>query len=252
MPTIVAIANQKGGVAKTTTTLNLGAELAKRGRTVTLVDIDPQASLSISLGIDAPDRSIVPVLGDHRPGTKTIGQAIHPIHGAGKLWLVPSDIALASTSIGLERRTAREALLKQVLAPLNGDYVLIDCPPSLGLLTVNALVAANLVLIPVQCEFLAMRGLAFFWRTLQEIQPLNPNLRVLGILPTMYRCKTSHHQQALASMREHIKATIFDPIPLSVRASDAHAQGKAVSFVDADNPVAEAYMALAREVDREW
>jgi chromosome partitioning protein len=250
--TTIAIANQKGGVAKTTTALNLGAELAKRGRTVTLIDVDPQASLSISLSISAPEKSIVEVLGDHRPGTKAVSQVIRQVNEAGKLWLVPSDIALASTSVGMERRAARETLLKQALSTVNGDYVLIDCPPSLGLLTVNALVAADMVLIPVQCEFLAMRGLAFFWKTLQEIQPLNPSLRVLGILPTMYRRKTKHHQQALAAMQEHIKATIFAPIPLSVRASDAHAQGKAVSFVDAANPVAEAYTALAREVDREW
>ncbi|HFD38457.1 MAG TPA: hypothetical protein ENJ31_01215 [Anaerolineae bacterium] len=141
--TIIAVANQKGGVAKTTTVLNLGAELTARGRTVIMVDIDPQASLSISLGINAPEASIVEVLGDHRPGVKTIRDVIRPVGNLDRLWLIPSDIALASTSVGMERRPARETLLKQALSQVKGDYVLVDCPPSLGLLTVNALVAAD-------------------------------------------------------------------------------------------------------------
>ena len=132
----------------------------------------------------------------------------------------------------------------------NNEYVLIDCPPSLGLLTINALVAADQVLVPVQAEFLGLRGLALFWQTMQQVEPLNPHLRLLGILPTMTR-RTRHHAEILETMSK-IKAYVFEPIPLSVKASEAHAVGRAVSTLDGDNAVAKAYASLAREVERLW
>lgn len=251
MRRVLAIGNQKGGVGKTTTALNLGAELVNRGRTVVLVDADPQHSLTTSLGIDAADSSLAEVLGDHRPGSKKVSEVIRKIrNNGGRLWLVPSDIGLELSSLGMMNRIGREQLLKQALSPIRAEYVLIDCPPSLGLLTINALVAADRVLVPVQAEFLGLRGLALFWRTMQQVEPLNAALKLLGILPTMTRA-TKHHEEVLATIRK-IPAHVFEPIPLSIRASEAHAMGQAVSAFDHDNQVATAYAALAREVERLW
>lgn len=248
---VLAIGNQKGGVGKTTTTLNLGAELANRGRSVVLVDADPQHSLTTSLGVDAAESSLAEVLGDHRPGSKKISDVIRKLReNGGRLFIVPSDLALEVSSLGMMNRIGREHLLKQALSVLRADYVLIDCPPSLGLLTINALVAADRVLVPVQAEFLGLRGLALFWQTMQQVEPLNPSLRLLGILPTMTR-PTRHHTEILETIGK-IKAHTFDPIPLSIKASEAHAVGRAVSALDNDNAVAQAYAALAREVERLW
>jgi chromosome partitioning protein len=252
MATTVAIGNQKGGTGKTTTTLNLGVALVERGRRVALIDMDPQASLSISLGVENPPVSIADVLGDHRPGTHKLSQIVRRAgNGQGRLFLVPSDITLASAALGMERRIGRELLLKNALQPLKADYVLIDCPPDLGVLTINSLVAADQVLIPVQAEYLAYRGLALFWQTLQLVAPLNPQLKVLGVLPTMVR-NTNHHKQILKQLQDKVQARVFEPVPQSIRASEAHLLGRAVIEVYADNSVAKAYKALALEVDREW
>lgn len=247
---ILAVGNQKGGVGKTTTALNLGAELVARGRSVVLVDADPQHSLTTSLGVDAADRSLAEVLGDHEAGRLTVKDVIVKANG---FWLVPSDLQLASNELGLERRWGRETLLKRALASVTADYVLIDCPPSLGLMTVNALVAADGVLIPVQAEFLSMRGLTLFLRTLEGVrQELNPGLRVLGVLPTMTR-KTTHHGGILETLKGSLaEGRVFTEIPQSIRASEAHAAGWPVARLDKDNAVAEAYRKLALEVDIEW
>lgn len=251
MAKILAIGNQKGGVGKTTTTLNLGAELVNRGRSVVLVDVDPQHSLTTALGIEAEACSLAEVLGDHRPGTKKISEVICKIRDNGaRLFLVPSDVALELSSLGMMNRIGREQLLKQALSVIKADYILIDCPPSLGLLTVNALVAADRLLVPVQAEYLGIRGLALFWQTMSQVEPLNPGLKLLGLLPTMTR-QTKHHAEILEAMQQ-IKTHVFEPIPLSIRASEAHAAGRAVSALDGDNVVAQAYAALAREVERLW
>ena len=248
---IIAIGNQKGGVGKTTTTLNVGAELVNRGRSVVLVDADPQHSLTTALGIDAEDNSLAEVLGDQRPGTKKVSDVIVKIRdNGGRLFLVPSDVALEISSLGMMNRIGREQLLRHALSVIKADYILIDCPPSLGLLTVNALVAADRLLVPVQAEYLGLRGLALFWQTMRQVEPLNPNLRLIGIVPTMTR-KTKHHEGILETMGK-IKAHVFDPIPLSIKASEAHAAGRAVSALDGDNVVAQAYESLAREVERLW
>jgi chromosome partitioning protein len=248
---VLAIGNQKGGVGKTTTALNLGVELVNRGRTVILIDADPQHSLTTSLGIEAVDSSLAEVLGDHRPGMKDMSEVIQKARDNGdRLWLVPSDLSLEVTSLGMLNRIGRELLLKQALSTLKADYILIDCPPSLGLLTINALVAADQVLVPVQAEFLGLRGLALFWQTMQQVESLNPHLRLLGILPTMTR-RTRHHADILDAMSK-IRAHDFESIPLSVKASEAHAMGRAVSTLDGDNAVARAYVRLARQVERLW
>jgi chromosome partitioning protein len=248
---VLAVGNQKGGVGKTTTTLNLGVELVNRGRTVIVVDADPQHSLTTSLGIDAAGSSLAEVLGDHRFGTKEMSEVLRKTRENGsRLWLVPSDLSLEVTSLGMMNRIGREILLKQTLSTLKADYILIDCPPSLGLLTINALVAADRVLVPVQAEFLGLRGLALFWRTIQQVEALNPRLQLLGILPTMTR-RTRHHAQVLEAMSK-IQTHVFESIPLSVKASEAHAIGRAVSTLDRDNAVAKAYAYLAREVERLW
>jgi len=243
MTTVVAIANQKGGVGKTTTVFNLGAELVKRGRSVVMVDVDPQASLTVSVGLKA-ELSIADVLGDHRPGTVKMSQVIKSVNGEVRLWLVPADISLATAEQGMMQRIGREVLLKMALKPITADYVLIDCPPSLGLLTVNALVASGWVLIPVQTEYLALRGLSLFWQTLQQVEMLNPGLKTLGIVPTMFR-GTRHHRMVLEAMKANIEARVFDEVPLSIGVSEAHAAGHPVNGV-----VGEAYAALAREVER--
>jgi chromosome partitioning protein len=251
MAKILAIGNQKGGVGKSTTALNLGAELVNRGRIVVLVDADPQHSLTTSFGIEAEGCSLAEVLGDHRPGTKKVSEVIRVIReNGGRLGLLPSDVALEMSSLGMLNRIGREQLLKQALSVIKADYILIDCPPSLGLLTINALVAADRVLVPVQAEYLGLRGLALFWQTMGQVEALNHRLKLLGILPTMTR-QTKHHQEILEAL-DKIKAHIFEPIPLSIKASEAHAAGRAVSALDSDNVVAQAYAALAGEVERLW
>lgn len=260
MAVTIAIANQKGGVAKTTTTLNLGYELANRGRKVALVDIDPQASLTISLGFEeqAIDHSLAEVMGNHKPGTTALKDVmIHVPTEKGRLLLVPADLALAGTEVGLFQRMKREEVLKGVLAPLRSnavDYVLIDCPPSLGLLTINALTAANFVLVPLQLEYLAVRGFKLFWDTFLAIRDsLNPDLQILGILPTFYRRGTKHHKQVLADLQGLATLTrIMNPIPNSIIVADAHESRRAVSQVRRDHAVAAAYQDLAKEVDRDW
>ncbi len=250
---VIAIGNQKGGVGKTTTTLNLGAELVNRGRTVVMVDADPQHSLTTSLGVDAAGKSLAEVLGDNKPGTLKLSEAIVKTNGLGRLWLVPSDIALASAEVGMERRMGREQLLKNALAVIKADYILIDCPPSLGLLTVNALVAADAVLVPVQAEYLGLRGLALFWRSMAQVrQELNPNLSLLGVLPTMVQ-HTKHHELILDALKDNLpQGKVFESIPRSIKASEAHAAGRPVANLAGDNVVATAYKALAGEVDSDW
>jgi chromosome partitioning protein len=230
------------------------------GRKVVLVDADPQASLTISLGFEeqAVDHSLAEVVGGHQPGTKALKDVMQRIPtDTGRLFLVPSDLALAGSEMGLFQRIKREEVLKAALAPLRlnaVDYILVDCPPSLGLLTINALAAADFVLVPLQLEYLSVRGFKLFWDTFLVVREnINPGLQLLGILPTFYRKATRHHQQVLADLQQLASITrIMAPIPNSIVVADAHERQGAVSQVRKDHQVAIAYRELAREVDRDW
>ena len=248
---ITAIVNQKGGVGKTTTTFNLGVALRRMGRRVLLVDLDPQAALSVSTGIAIGQlkASVYQALLDERLDVASIIQetqsAVH---------VLPATIDLAAAEIELVNVTLRELVLKDVLAKLRPlyDHILIDCPPSLGLLTVNALAAADDAIIPIQCEFLATRGLTLLLRTLTLIQArLNRGLRVAGILPTMFDARTIHASEVLQELRTNFPGQVYDVvIKHTVRLKESPAAGLSILDYDADSDVAKAYEQLAQEVDR--
>lgn len=249
MPRIIAIANQKGGVGKTTTTLTLGAALVERGRSVLLIDLDPQSSLTIACGVDAEGKSMYEVLGSTEEGIKTLRDIACQI--APRFFLAPSDIALSRSEAGLIIRMGRESVLKKALDGVRFDYVLIDCLPSLGVLTINALVAAHEVIIPTQCEYLALRGIALFYQTLREVQAINPDLAVLGILPTFFDTRLVHARDVLQAMKDK-GLPVFDTIVgRSVRFAEAALAGESILSYASDNPGAEAYRALAETVDKE-
>ena len=248
---VTAVVNQKGGVGKTTTTFNLGVALHRLGKRVLLVDLDPQAALSVSAGIPIAHltASVYQALLDEKVDPLPIIR--ETVAGVDVL---PATIDLAAAEVELVNMTLRELVLRDVLAKLRPryDHILIDCPPSLGLLTVNALAAADQVLIPLQCEFLATRGLALLLRTLQKIQArLNRDLRVAGILPTMFDGRTTHANEILAELRANFPGQVFDiVIKDSVRVKESPAAGLSILDYDHGHDVARAYMKLAQEVDR--
>ena len=247
---VTAIVNQKGGVGKTTTTFNLGVALRRLGRRVLLVDLDPQAALSVSTGINIAHlkTSVYQLLLD--PELDPHDVIYETPSGVDVL---PSTIDLAAAEIELVNVTLRELVLKDALVKVRPDYdhILIDCPPSLGLLTVNALAAADRVLIPLQCEFLATRGLSLLLRTLTQIQNrLNRNLVVAGILPTMFDARTVHANEVLAELRANFPEQVYSVvIKNSVRVKESPAAGLSILEYDEQHDVARAYMQLAQEVD---
>ena len=247
---ITAIANQKGGVGKTTTTFNLGVALHRLERRILLVDLDPQAALSVSAGISIAHltSSIYQALLDDKVDPLPIIQRT-----AFGVDVLPATIDLAAAEIELVSMTLRELVLKDVLAKLRPryDHILIDCPPSLGLLTVNALAAADQVIIPLQCEFLATRGLTLLLRSLSKIQDrLNRNLKVAGILPTMFDGRTIHANEVLTELQTNFPGQVFDiVIKDSVRVKESPATGLSILDYDQNHDVARAYMKLAMEVD---
>jgi chromosome partitioning protein len=249
MSRVIAIANQKGGVGKTTTTLTLGAALVERGRSVLLVDLDPQSSLTIALGIDGEEGNLHQVIGSATSGTKTIRDIAHQI--SPRFYLAPSDIALSRSEAGLMVRLGRESVLKKALQDVRFDYVLIDCLPSLGILTINALVAANEVIIPTACEYLALRGIALFYQTLREVQSINADLRVLGILPTFFDSRLVHARDVLQAMKDRELPVFELEIARSVRFAEASLSGESILTYARDNPGARAYRRLAEVVDRQ-
>jgi len=248
---VLAVANQKGGVGKTTTTATLGALLAGRGRRVLLVDMDPQASLTRACGVeDCQGRGLAEVLGiadDGELEVKHIALKQRP-----GLDLAPASIALASCEIGLTTRLAREQTLKRALARVQGyDLALLDCGPSLGLLVVNALAAADAVLVPTQAEQMAVYGLELFLETVAKVRrAMNPGLEVLGIVATMVDTRTNHHRGALVAMRAAGLPLLDVTIGRSVRVAEAVAAGATIGELEAGNPRAGEYDALAEEVDR--
>ena len=249
MPTIYTFANQKGGVGKTTTAINLAANLAVREKRVLLVDIDPQANATSSLGIDktVPIYSIYHALVDGVPIDQIV-MLTKRLH----LDLIPSSPALAGAEVELVGEEAREHLLSKTLAPIleRYDYVIIDSPPSLGLLTVNALVAADAVIIPIQCEYLALEGLSQLLNTIQLVQQgLNPRLRIAGMAMTMYDSRTHLALQVVEDVATHFPELIFHAVvPRSVRIAEAPSYGEPLVSFDPRSRGALAYEALTIEL----
>jgi chromosome partitioning protein len=248
MARIIALANQKGGVGKTTSTINLGAALAECGRRVLLVDVDPQASLTDALGIDASalPHSIYDVLTDGLALTTIVQQV-------GTLTVAPATIDLAVAEMQLLNEVGREQILSDALATVVDAYdeVLIDCPPSLGILTINALTAADAVIVPVECQYLALRGLTQLMQSIEKIRRrTNPRLILLGVLPTMYDNRTVHEQEVLERLHAQFPHQVFTPIRRSVRFAETTVAGQSMLEYDAQHPGAQAYRALAAEVLR--
>ena len=249
MSRVLAVANQKGGVGKTTTVVSVGAFLAALDRHVLIVDVDPQANATSSLGIDkhALPASIYDVIVSDLPMDSAL-----MLTRRVNLDLVPSTPALAGAEIELVSMSRREHRLKGALAPLRDryDYIFVDCPPSLGLLTVNALAAADEVLIPVQCEYLPMEGLAELMRTIELVQShLNPALAIRGLLLTMYDVRTSLAQQVVEEVRQHFPNRTFQTVvPRNVRLSEAPSYGEPILDYAPRSPGGMAYQALAQEI----
>jgi chromosome partitioning protein len=249
--TIVAIANQKGGVGKSTTAINLGAGLAMQGERILLVDLDPQGNTTSGLGIDRT--SLQYSTYDILIGDVPIEDVVEPT-SVRDLYLVPATIELAGAEIELVSLFSREKRLEQALKPLVDDYdfVLIDCPPSLGLLTINGLAAADEVLIPIQCEYYALEGVSQLKTNVGRVQQsLNPQLEVEGVVLTMYDGRTTLSADVVSQVREHFGETTYRTvIPRTVRLSEAPSYGEPIEAFDPMSRGAIAYRELAREFRR--
>ncbi len=246
MSAVIALANQKGGVGKTTTAINLGAALAMHGKQVLIFDFDPQANSSAGLGIRPDGATTYEVVIE---GLPVVDIAV-PTSIEG-LTLAPAAPALAGAEVELVPMMAREFRLKRALDAVREayDYILIDCPPSLGLLTVNALAAADEVIVPVQCEYLALEGLSQLTSTLELVRRnLNSSLRLRGLLLTMFDGRTNLSQQVADEVRAHFANTFATVIPRSVRLSEAPSHGLAISQYDPSSRAARAYGELAIEL----
>jgi chromosome partitioning protein len=246
MANVIVLANQKGGVAKTTTTLNLGVAMRELGHRVLVIDLDPQGNLTMSQGMnpDAIDRSMFDVL-------------VHRIPISDVIKTVEVDVAVASidlagAELALSALIGRERALEKALVEVRDryDYILIDTPPSLGLLTINAFVAADAVIVPVQCEYLSLRGLVQLENTLAMVREnLNPKVHVQGIVPTMYDGRTLHAREAIEILEEHFGDLVYHTrIRKTVRYAEAPVKGNSVLKYEPSGPAAQAYRDLAKEV----
>jgi chromosome partitioning protein len=246
----VALCNQKGGVGKTTTTINLGAALAEFGRRVLLVDFDPQGALSVGLGVRLAhlERSVYDLLMDSHV---TVDDVLIKTDVSG-MDLLPSNIDLSAAEVQLVNEVAREQTLARTLAPVVDDYdfILIDCQPSLGLLTINALTAAHSVIVPLECEYFALRGVALLQQTMDKVRErLNPELELEGILATMYDSRTIHGREVLERLVEQFPEKVFHSvISRTVRFPETTVAGEPITTYASSSPGARAYRDLAREV----
>ena len=247
---IVAIANQKGGVGKTTTTVNLGAALAEIGHRILIIDLDPQANATSSFGLQAVEQTSLyePLLGD-----ASITERIFPTEREG-LFIVPSDLDLAGAEVEIARMPSHLTRLAETLKPLHADdtfdFVLLDCPPSLGILMTNALAAADELLTPIQCEYFALEGLVKIVRLIEQVRDsgANKRLELGGIVMTMFDARTNLSEQVVAEVRQHFGERVYQTvIPRSVRLSEAPSFGKSILEYASSGPAAQAYRALARE-----
>jgi chromosome partitioning protein len=251
---IVAVCNQKGGVGKTTTTINLGAALAEQGRRVLLVDFDPQGALSVGLGIQPHDidHTIYNLLLEREPNVHDV---LHKTCVAG-MDLLPSNIDLSGAEVQLVHEVGREYVLGGVLQPLVPEYdmIMIDCQPSLGLLTINALACADGVLIPLECEYFAMRGVALLMETIAKVSGrLNKDLTIDGLLATMYDSRTLHTREVLARIVNGFGDKVFHTvINRTVRFPDATVAGEPITSFDSGSMGANSYRELAKEVLERW
>jgi chromosome partitioning protein len=251
---IVAICNQKGGVGKTTTTINLGAALAEQGRRCLLVDFDPQGALSVGLGIQPHDIEMTVYNLLMERGVTP--QDVLFNTGVDNLDLLPSNIDLSGAEVQLVSEVGREYILGSALKPIvpEYDYILIDCQPSLGLLTINALACATSVLIPLECEYFAMRGVALLMETIDKVQQrLNPSLAIDGLLGTMYDSRTLHTREVLGSIVNGFSDKVFHTvINRTIRFPDATVAGEPITSFDPGSMGANSYRELAKEVLERW
>lgn len=249
MARIISVANQKGGVGKTTTTVNLGACLAYYGKKVLLIDIDAQGNATSGLGVRKPDvaQDVYDVLVNEIPMEQVI------LHTSREnLDIVPATIQLAGAEIELTSMMARESRLKTALQEVkaNYDYILIDCPPSLGHLTINSFTASDSILIPVQCEYYALEGLSQLLNTIRLVQKhFNPDLKIEGVLLTMYDARTNLGAEVVGEVRKYFREKVYDIIiPRNIRLSEAPSHGLSIIDYDARSRGSEVYQALAKEV----
>jgi len=250
MSRVIAIANQKGGVGKTTTAINLGASLAVAEKRTLVVDIDPQGNATSGLGVERRDSlpTVYDVLIGERSADASVTREVHfPF-----LDLIPSTRDLVGAEIELVQAPQRESILRRALEPLRDryDYILVDCPPSLGLLTLNTLTAADSVLIPIQCEFYALEGLSQLLNTIRLVQKgLNPPLDIEGVLLTMYDRRLNLSRQVAAEAREYFGGKVYrTAIPRNVRLAEAPSFGQPIVVYDVVSQGAQAYLALAKEL----